>query len=189
MITQKDEINSFIPDCPKMIFLGTMCAINARTIDGIRPQNDFFYYNDNRNHFWKILQYLMSPESDPKKLNIEEKKIFLSKHQIGIQNIVSEIQIPNKEKLDPSDSVLFECQNKKRIKFKSVEDHTKELLKGSKLYFTCRYKKGIQNLLEGFIAENSLSIELIKQTHFLKSPTRCNPLQRSKEWRLEMGLN
>lgn len=57
MIMQRDEIDSFIPLKPKFIILGTMCALNARTINGRKPQDEFFYYNDNRNHFWKILQY------------------------------------------------------------------------------------------------------------------------------------
>jgi G:T/U-mismatch repair DNA glycosylase len=120
MIIQKDEIPSYIPDNPRLIILGTMCAINARTINGKRPVEDFFYYNDNRNHFWKILQYIFNPSGDPKRLSINEKKNFLKKHRVGIQNLVAEIQIPNNEKLDPSDTVLFECWRKKKIKYKTL---------------------------------------------------------------------
>ena len=188
MIIQRDEIPSFIPAKPKFIILGTMCAINARTINGVKPEGDFFYYNDNRNHFWKILQYIMEPQNEPRRLSIPEKKLFLKKHNIGIQNLVSEIQIPNNQKLDPSDTVLFECQKKGRIHFKEVSKKNRKIIQSSKTYFTCRHKKGIQLLLEGFIAQNKMDVDLIDNTHYLKSPTRCNPFNRSQEWIEEMKI-
>lgn len=187
MIIQRDEIQSFIPPNPKFIILGTMCAINARTINDEKPNNEYFYYNDNRNHFWKILQYIFEPNNDPRRLSIDEKKNFLKKHKIGIQNLVYEIQVPNNSKLDPSDTVLFECYKKNKIKFKSLSTKTIRTINKMPLFFTCRYKKGIHLLLEGFIEQNKLKKELIEKTWYLKSPTRCNPYQRSLEWAKEMS--
>lgn len=187
MIIQRDEIPSFIPKKPKMIFLGTMCAINARTINGKSPEMDFFYYNDNRNHFWKILQYLFEPNLEPKRLTIDQKKKFLLKHNIGIQNLVSEIQIPNHEKLDPSDTVLFDCLKKRRITFKTIPQQDLKVFQKTPLYFTCRYKKGIHQLLESFLLQNNLKHDLIEKTWYLKTPTRCNPYKRSQEWLEEMN--
>ena len=186
MIIQRDEIPSFIPKNPKAIFLGTMCALNARTINAQHPSEDFFYYNDNRNHFWKILQYIYDPKIEPRKLSINEKKSFLTKHQIGIQNLVYEIQTPNNQKLDPSDTILFECLKKKRIIFKSLLPKEIKMLSNTPLYFTCRYKKGIHQLLEGFLHHNGLSENIMDRTWYLKTPTRCNPFNRSQEWIQEM---
>ena len=187
MIIQKDEIDSFIPKKTRFIILGTMCAINARTINGVKPTQEFFYYNDNRNHFWKILQYILEPDTEPRRLEIKEKKDLLKKHSIGIQNLVAQIEVPNTSKLDPSDTVLFDCYQKKRIKFKKIDKKIIPILNKTPLFFTCRYKKGIHQLLDGFIAQNKLSEKIIEQTHYLKSPTRCNPYRRSLEWEEEMN--
>ncbi len=186
MIIQKDEIPSFLPDKPRLIFLGTMCAMNARTLNGKKPKEDFFYYNDNRNHFWKILQYIYEPSLEPVRLSIAEKKLFLLKHNIGIQNLVAEIKTPNHARLDPSDTVLFDCQKKNKIQFKKIKAKHKSLFNSSALFFPCRYKKGIAHLLEGFIETNSLNKDIVKNTWYLKTPTRCNPFQRSQEWISEM---
>ena len=186
MIIQRDEIPSFIPDNPRAIFLGTMCALNARTINGQKPNEDFFYYNDNRNHFWKILQYIYDPNNEPQRLNINEKKSFLTKHQIGIQNLVYEIQTPNNQKLDPSDTILFECFKKNRIVFKELMPNQVTKFTNTSLYFTCRYKKGIHQLLEGFLQHNRLNENIMDRTWYLKTPTRCNPFKRSQEWIQEM---
>jgi len=189
MIIQQDEIASYIPSNPKIIFLGTMCAINARTINNIRPEGDFFYYNDNRNHFWKILQYIFDPKLEPFRMSIPQKKAFLRKHNIGIQNLVSQIEVPNNSKLDPSDTVLFDCYKKNRILFKELSFKNKSIVSRSKLAFTCRSKKGIENLLLGFCEQNKLSQNLMEQVTFLKTPTRCNPFRRSEEWREELNLD
>ena len=169
-----------------VIFLGTMCAINARSINGIEPSEEYFYYNDNRNHFWKILQYIFNPKQEPRRLSILEKKQFLEKHKIGITNLVSEIQTPNYAKLDPSDTVLFECLRKNKIQFKKLSRSDKNQINKTSLFFTCRYKKGIHLLLEGYLESNNLSKSLIEKTYYLKSPTRCNPFQRSQEWLSEI---
>ncbi len=186
MNIQRDEVDSFIPDDPKFIILGTMVALNARTINGKKPEGDFFYYNDNRNHFWKILQHIWEPESEPIKMSISQKKDFLKKHRIGIQNLVYEIQTPRHHKLDPSDTVLFDCYRKNKIKYKKIPKSLHKKFEGSYFFFTCRHKKGIQELLEGFISHNKFSKDLIERTHFLKTPTRCNPYKRSQEWLSEM---
>ena len=186
MISQRDEIPSYIPKKPKFIILGTMCALNARTINNVKPEGDFFYYNDNRNHFWKIMQYLFAPKLEPIRLSVKQKKSFLKEHEIGIQNLVGEIHTPNQEKLDPSDTVLFDCDKKGRLVLKKLTPAVKKQFEKSFFLFTCRHKKGIEQLLKGFIEYNGLSMDLLDRTHYLKTPTRCNPLKRSLEWREEM---
>ncbi len=187
LISQKDEIPSYIPHEARFIVLGTMCALSARTINGEKPDGDFFYYNDNRNHFWKIMQYLYLPDQEPKRLTIAEKKAFLRDHGIGIQSLVSEIWTPNQSKLDPSDSVLFDCQKKKKISFKLLTPKVKKSFENATFLFTCRHKKGIENLMKGFIEANNMSFDLLGNIHFLKTPTRCNPYKRSVEWREEIN--
>lgn len=186
MIVQKDEIASYIPEKPRIIFLGTMCALNARTINGIKPPDDFFYYNDNRNHFWKILQYLFEFDKEPIKLSIIEKKKFLKQHNIGIQNLVSEIHTPKNSKLDPSDTVLFDCYKKNKITFKKLSLKNRKIVSKTPLVFTCRSKKGILELLEGFCETNLIDRNIINDIYFLKTPTRCNPFNRSQEWKTEL---
>lgn len=187
VVIHKDEIPSFIPKGkPKLIILGTMCAINARTINGIKPKEDFFYYNNNRNHFWKVLQYLFEPKAEPIKMTIKEKKAFLNKHSIAIQNLVYEAKVPNKYIHDPSDTVLFEAFKKNNVKFKSLSKRDRSYFEKIPLFFTCRYKKGIKNLLEGFLRQNDLDLSLVDQTWYWPTPTRCNPYDRSQIWKKEM---
>ncbi len=187
MNRQRDLIESYIPSNPKFVILGTMCALNAREINGVLPEGDFFYYNDNRNHFWKILQYILESQNEPIRMTVKDKKAFLKRHRIGIQNLVHEIETSTNDKLDPSDTVLFDCQKRGQIKFKELDDLSKKRLRKTHLFFTCRHKKGIQLLLEGFCAQNNLGQDLIERTHFLKTPTRCNPYKRSQEWLEEMS--
>ncbi|MEK7356823.1 MAG: hypothetical protein AAB250_10260 [Bdellovibrionota bacterium] len=74
LIISRDEIPTYIPRSRvRLIVLGTMGAINARTIDDRRP-TDIFFYNDNRNQFWKVLQLLLEPASEAATLSLPEKK-------------------------------------------------------------------------------------------------------------------
>ena len=41
MNRQRDLIESYIPANPKFVILGTMCALNAREINGTYPEGDF----------------------------------------------------------------------------------------------------------------------------------------------------
>ncbi|MCT4642716.1 MAG: hypothetical protein N4A33_10525 [Bacteriovoracaceae bacterium] len=188
MITHEDNLKFFIPKKKvKFVILGTMVAINARIIDGKAPKEDVFYYNNNRNHFWRVLQHLLDPKKEVKKrLTIKEKKDFLEKHGIAICNLVQKVIVPNKYKLDPSDTVLFEAFNKNRIEFKKIPPRVKKILKASPLFFTCRRKKGIDNLLGGFLETNSLNQAIKDQVWYLATPTRCNPEARAKLWEKEM---
>ncbi len=190
MISHKDEIPPFYPKGKvRLIILGTMGSINARSIDGVRPSEDFFYYNNSRNHFWKVLQLLFEPHKEPLRLSIPQKKAFLQKWGIAITNIVDEALVPNKDKLDPSDTVLFLANKKKRISFKSLSPKMRKLFQTTPLFFTCRRKKGIENLLQGFLETNKLSPKIIENVWYWATPTRCNPRARSEMWRREMSAH
>jgi preprotein translocase subunit SecB len=54
------------------------------------------------------------------------------------------------------------------------------------LVFTCRAKKGIERLITGFFDQNNMNINKMDEVLFLKSPTRCNPYDRSLEWIKEL---
>lgn len=164
-----------------------MCAINARTINGVKPEEEFFYYNNSRNHFWRVLQHLHGlPESEsPQKFTIKGKKEFLNKHAIAICNLVSSINIPNTETNDPSDEILFKAYKKERIAFKSVSPKVKKMLRTTPLFFTSRRKKGIENLLDGFLKQNQMDLTLKDNIWYWATPTRCNPYARSQMWKKE----
>ena len=88
MVLHEDPLKTFIPKRKTVfVILGTMVAINARVIDGEAPAEQTFYYNNNRNHFWRVLQALMVPDKEAKKnLTISEKKSFLEHHGVAICN-------------------------------------------------------------------------------------------------------
>ncbi len=188
MVTHEENLKFFIPKTEvRLVILGTMVAINARIIDGEKPMDEVFYYNNNRNHFWRVLQYLFNPNQDVKKrLTIKEKKEFLESHGIAICNLVHKVEVPNKFKLDPSDTVLFDAYKKNKIQYKKLTPKVKSILKNSPLYFTCRRKKGIELLLDGFLDHNNLSRELKDQIWYWATPTRCNPESRAQMWKKEM---
>ena len=190
MVTHEDTLNTFIPKGKiQFIILGTMVAINARTIDGIKPEVPTFYYNNNRNHFWRVLQYLMNPKlkngEHIQKFTISEKKAFLEKNGIAICNLVQGVTVANKYKHDPSDTVLFEAYKKNLIEYKKITPRFKKIMKTTPMFFTCREKKGIAQLLDGFFEHNGLSAELKDKIWYWATPTRCNPYKRSVDWRRE----
>ncbi len=191
MIIHEDPLKSFIPKGEvKFVILGTMVAINARIIDDEVPQGEFFYYNNNRNHFWRVLQYLVNPalksKEDLIKMNFKEKREFLNKNGIAIINLVKKVEVKNKDKHDPSDTVLFEAYKNNRIDFKLLPPKVKKILKTKPMFFTCRKKKGIDQLLDGFFKTNKLDENLKHNIWYWATPTRCNPYKRSILWREEM---
>lgn len=194
MVKHEESVPTFMPKGKlNFIIMGTMVAINARIIDGVKPSEETFFYNNNRNHFWRVLQYLMNKElknGEAKKgLTIKEKKDFLKKNKIGIINLVDSVVVPNKYRHDPSDTVLFEAYKKNRITYKTLDANTKKRLIKTSIFFTCREKTGIRNLLDGFIKHNELSEGLKQNIWFWATPTRCNPFRRSQDWRREMHQN
>lgn len=186
MVKHEDKIPFFLPKKePKLIILGTMGSINARAVDGVDP-GPCFYYNNNRNHFWKVLQHLFEPNKEPQKLNLKEKKQFLEKHAIAMTNIVESADVPNKDKSDPSDTVLFHAHKRGKLQTKKLPKRFRKYLKTCPLFFTCRSKKGITNLLESFFENNEVELNAKKDVWFWATPTRCNPLKRSLLWKEEM---
>ncbi|MCO5143903.1 MAG: hypothetical protein M9962_12500 [Oligoflexia bacterium] len=184
MVISKDEIETFIPKKPKILILGTMGAIIARTIDDNRPK-EAFYYHDNRNHFWKIIQLVFKPNIEPKKMTIDEKKIFLEEHGIAMSNIVKEIRVNTNDAKNPSDDIIFIAQKKRRLEFKVTSEQLKEIIEKKPIFFTCRSKPGISHLIQGYFSHNNINIPISK-IHHLPTPTRCNPQKRSNDWRNEM---
>lgn len=191
MIKHEESVPIFLPKAsPKFIIMGTMVAINARIIDGVKPTEETFFYHNNRNHFWRILQYLVDPNlrdgEAKKKLSIPEKRQLLIKNKIGIINLVQSVIVPNKYRHDPSDTVLFEAYQKNRIQYKTLNQTTKKIIQNTPLYFTCREKAGIRNLLNGFLQYNQLPDSIKNNIWYWSTPTRCNPFRRSQDWRHEM---
>lgn len=187
MPIHSDPMKSFIPDTPvKFIIMGTMVAINARSIDGVKPKEKCFYYNNNRNHFWRVLQHLLEPKKPIEKFTIEQKKAFLNKHGIAIMNLVEEVEVKKSQIYDPSDTVLFEAHGKSKVKFKKITKAQKELLSSKPIYFTCRSKSGIKKLIHGYSERNKLDPNFIDRIWFLATPTRCNPEARASMWKNEM---
>jgi len=186
MIIVRDEIATFIPmKSPEFIILGTMGSINARTINGIKPK-DAFFYNNNRNHFWKVLQLVFEPNNQAKTLTIEEKKSFLNKHRIAMANIVQEIKVLEERSIDPSDDILFQANRMELLKYKRVSSDFQMILKKTPIFFTCRRKKNIDLLLEGYFQLNKIESSITKKIWYLPTPTRCNPLKRSIVWKQEI---
>ena len=94
MTTSSDEIHEFIPNTTtKLVILGTMASGVARTKDQKKP-GEAFFYQDNRNKFWEILQFVVNPKADVKKnMPTTEKKDFLNKWQIAMANIVATLPL------------------------------------------------------------------------------------------------
>jgi G:T/U-mismatch repair DNA glycosylase len=186
MVTSRDEIASFIPEKrPKLVILGTMAAISARSVDGCRPETPFFYAN-NRNHFWRILQLVFDENRKPQQLSVSEKQSLLNFRQIAMANLVQEIEVEPVEAHNPSDAVLIKAMRKNRLRFKAVSSDFKEILKSTAVFFTCRENKGIQNLVDGYLEFNNLDTVLREKIIYLPSPTRCNPQSRSLIWKEKM---
>lgn len=186
MTVVKDEIVDFLPKGNvNFIILGTMGSICARTVDNKKPIEPFYYHN-NKNHFWRILQLLFSSNSIRNSLSVKEKKQFLEHHKIAMANIVGEIEVPTDLANDPSDDVLFRANKDGKLLFKRCNSEFSQTLKTTPIFFTCRHKKGIDLLLEGYFKANSIEQKFKNEIWHLPSPTRCNPAKRSLVWRHEM---
>lgn len=186
MIISRDEIETFVPRSPpRLVILGTMGSGVARTLDGNKPQDAFFYHSP-KNHFWRILQLVFEPSSEPRRLSVKEKKEFLDKWQIAMANIVEEITINANQARDPADSILFRAHKKGNLKFKKINGSFVEVLRDVPIFFTCKRKREILGLLDGYFKVNKLDSGLVEKVRFLLSPTRCNPKDRSHEWKIEI---
>ncbi len=181
-VSVKDQIEEFIPRGKvHFVILGTMASRIARSIADEVPLAPFYYHSPH-NHFWKVLTLALSPEEAQPKTN-EEKKNFLGKHGIAMANIVAEFMIAKNSSKNPSDKILFEAFKAKRLKFKVVGAELKKLLTTRPVFFTCLGKAPILELLEGFYSLNRIDDSFRRKIIFLKSPTRCNPKQRAREWK------
>lgn len=184
----EDPLKNFIPRArPQIIMLGTMVTSSARSING-RDPGEVFYYHNNVNHFWRILNFVFEGDIPFELKSIQKKKAFLEKHRIAIFNLVKQVETSRAEMKDSSDDLLFRCHKASRVQFKSLSAREQKIFKTTPLYFTCRYKSGIKRLILGYLKANSIEEDLIHEISFLPSPTRCNPWDRSRVWREEISF-
>lgn len=187
-IVVKDEIDTFIPRSNKVnyIILGTMASCCARTIGEVIPQEAFYYHNS-KNHCWKMLSNIFYGEvRDMKKLI--DRQNLLEEFGIAMANIVKSAEVPESESLNPADSVLFDAHALKKLETKKISDEFKHLLQTRPIFFTCKSKPALTSLLEEYFSANKLDQNLIQKIHYLPSPTRCSPVDRSSDW-IKLGLN
>lgn len=183
LISVQDNILEFIPKrTTNMVILGTMASINARQVGNKKPESAFYYHSPH-NRFWQVIWYAMGEKNKFNLNTIQKKKKFLEKHGVAMTNIVHEIRVSKKFASNPSDIILFEAQKNKRLKFKSVSKRFKKILNSKPVLFTCKNKKGIQNLIQKFQELNGLDDDFFKKVQYLASPTRCNPKQKSRSWK------
>lgn len=169
-----------------MVILGTMASIEARNIDQRQNHDDAFFYHNRRNQFWRILQLVFEPKVPAKILsNSIEKKQFLNKWQIAIANIIQEIKIKKALSNDPSDRVIFEAYKEGNVQFKRVNKEFREILRTTPLFFTCSENKRIKSLIGEYFRRNQMSANT--PIHFLLTPTRCNPRERSLGWKISLA--
>lgn len=162
-----------------------MGSVIARTIGEKKPDEAFFYHNQ-RNHFWKILQVLFSGVVVKEKLSVAEKMEFLNRHSIALANLVHEIKVDPKYVNDPGDKILFEALREGRLKLKIESDYFKKILNETPLFFTCKASNGrIRDLIKAYFHKNDFKDSIADNNIcYLPSPTRCNHLKRSIEWKL-----
>lgn len=185
----EDPLKNFIPKSkPQLIMLGTMVTSSARSLNGSDP-GDVFYYHNNVNHFWRILNFVFEGDVPFELKSIRAKKAFLEKHRIAIFNLVKQVRASQKEIKDSSDDLLFKCHKASRVQFKALSHREKKVFETTPLYFTCRYKAGIKRLILGYLHQNELEEDLMDQINFLPSPTRCNPWRRSRVWLEEISAS
>lgn len=188
MIKSRDDIKTFIPKGKtKLVILGTMCSAAARTVGNRKAADEAFYYHSPINRFWTVLQLIFEKNKAVKKLSIDEKTMLLNKHGIAIVNIVQEISVPDSLANDPSDSVLFEANRKGNLRFKTASSEFKTVLKSKPLFFTCRYKRPIHNLLEGYFIHNKVDPRLLEKIWYLHSPTRKSAQKIADIWTDEIS--
>ncbi|MCB0377097.1 MAG: hypothetical protein KDD33_01265 [Bdellovibrionales bacterium] len=189
MALSQDNLSTFTPTSQtQMVILGTMASVSARDVDGLNKDPEAFYYHDKRNHFWQILQLVFEPHNPPKKMKFRvEKEQYLSRWGVAMANIIDTIEISEKQKKNPSDAVIFEAFQKGRVRFKTILPKFKRILITTPLFFTCAKDKKITELLQGYFDHNKVALDADKALHFLLTPTRCNPVERSLGWKIRMA--
>ena len=189
MVSSKDNIPNFIPkSTPKLVILGTMASVEARSVGGKSSHEEAFYYHHKTNHFWRIIQMVFEPHKQPKKFESrEQKKKFLNQWGICMANIIEEINIKDSKAKDPSDQVVFEAYQRGEVKFKKVSRAFKKILEENPIFFTCSENKYILALLTAYFQHNKIKKDANKDIKFLMTPTRCNPLERSFGWKIRMA--
>ncbi len=183
MIQSKDIIPEYIPNNTKLILLGTMCSVNAREIDGVVKNAPPFFYHDNRNRFWKILQYLLEDIDNPPFLSVAEKKAYLEKWGVAIGNVVDTMELKKGECNDASDEIIYSAFKKNRVLTKKVRPKFRKLLQTKPLFFTCKRKPKLDRLLLDYFKKNKVAPARLEEVVFLHTPTRKAHATLAEIWR------
>ncbi len=183
MIKSRDMIPEYIPQNPKLIILGTMCSVNAREIDGAVKKAPPFFYHDNRNRFWKILQYLFEEIDNPPFLSVAEKKAYLEKWGVAIGNVVDTMELKMSDSQDASDEIIYSAFKKNRVQTKKVRPAFRKLLQTRPLFFTCKRKPKLDLLLLDYLKKNKVAPSRLEEILFLHTPTRKAHATLAEIWR------
>lgn len=182
MISQ-DVIPAFIPKKTRAVILGTMCSVSARKINGEIQKSPPFYYHDNRNRFWKIMQTLFEGDQNPPFLRLDQKKKYLEKWGIAIANIVSEMEVPKAMAYNASDDVIYRAHKNNKVITKKASKSLQAFLKTKPLFFTCKQKAPLDLLLMDYFTKNKISTKHLDSIVYLHTPTRRGHLSLSEMWK------
>ncbi len=183
LIYSLDNIPPFLPQKPSFVVLGTMAAINARHIEGHKPPlSPFFYYNDNRNRFWRYMWQIFENNLVPTNLSVQDKMDFCERHGLALCNLLGEMFISENEAKNRTDKVIFKAYTEGRVKTKILNSEFKKALKALPLFFTCYHKDNLQKLLELFLITNALSTDLVNCISFLHTPAMPGRIDVLKQW-------
>lgn len=170
-IYSRDQIPFYLPQNPKFVVLGTMAAINARHIEGSQPPKElYFFYNNDKNRFWRYMWQIFEKKEKPTELNVQGKKIFCETWGLAMCNLVEEMHIYEKDARDRKDGIIFKANENGRVKTKTVSTEFKIALRTLPIFFTCYHKKELQDLLELFFSGNGLELDLVEKINYLHTP-------------------
>ncbi len=181
---QEDIIDEHIPDGEiKCVILGTMASYSARKIDGIKP-NEPFYYHDGRNRFWETLTCLLDGEANKFKKDIPAKKNFLNKQGIAMANVTKQIKGIGSSK----DTVIFKskCRNDLEFQYKKLTPEFNKILKSKPIFFTRYSCPELNDLLQGFFKFNSIDISTDRLI-YLRAPHSNSYQKISSQWKDAVG--
>ncbi len=184
LIYSKDDIPPFLPQNPRFVILGTMATLNARLIEGRDlPTSSYFYYNDNRNRFWRYIWEIFENKATPPILNIQDKMTFCENHGIALCNLLGGMYIHEKDAKDRKDTIIFKANEEGRVNTKVVNSEFRKALKFLPTFFTCYHKDDLQKLLELFFATNELKINLANDICYLHTPAMPGRIDVLSQWR------
>lgn len=184
-ISSYDHISPYIPKNTRFVVLGTMATVKARHIDGYPDPIEPFYYHNPTNRFWGYMWKVFENTEKPKQLSVAEKQDCCERWGMALSNLVAKIKIHPNEAKNSSDQVIFKAS---RVYIKTMDDDFKKLLLTVPVFFT-RYnkEKSFRRLIERFYCENKLDPELVKDIHYLHTPSRFAKIDVLEQWKSEFN--